>query len=67
MDKPNYLSRAMAADYLGLSVRTMDRFRVAGGGPLFWKGGSRVLYDQNDLDIWVSERKQCSTSDTGIH
>ncbi len=65
MDKPNYLRRAMMADYLGLSELTRDRFRVAGGGPLFWKGDSRVLYDQNDLDIWVAERKQRSTSDTG--
>jgi len=65
MDKLNYLSRAKAADYLGLSVRTLDRFRVIGGGPRFWKGGSRVLYDQRDLDAWVEERKQRSTSDIG--
>jgi hypothetical protein len=65
MDQQNYLSRDKAADYLGLSIRTLDRFRVAGGGPLFWKGGSRVLYDQQDLDIWVGERKRRSTSDTG--
>ncbi len=61
MDKQHYLSRDMAAGYLGLSVRTLDRFRVAGGGPLFWKGGSRVLYDKHDLDIWVEERKVCVT------
>ncbi len=65
MDEQNYLSRARAADYLGLSVRTLDRLRVAGGGPLFWKGGSRVLYDQRDMDTWVEGRKQRSTSDSG--
>ena len=64
MDKVNYLNRGMAASYLGLSVRTLDRLRVSGGGPRFWKGGSRIMYDQQDLDAWVNERKQSSTSDT---
>jgi len=67
MDKMNYLSRTEASEYLGFSERTLDRLRVSGGGPRFWKGGSRVMYDQRDLDGWVEERKQNSTSDTGSY
>ncbi|MCW9033492.1 MAG: helix-turn-helix domain-containing protein [Alphaproteobacteria bacterium] len=63
MDRTNHLSRAKTADFLGLSIRTLDRLRVSGGGPSFWKGGSRVLYDQRDLDLWIESRKQKSTSD----
>lgn len=65
MNNSNYMNRHKAAKYLGLSVRTLDRLRVSGGGPTFWKAGSRVLYDQRDLDAWVEGRKRTSTSDKG--
>ena len=35
--------------FLGLSPRTLDRYRVTGEGPTFFKFGSRVRYSKADL------------------
>ena len=34
-DERHYLSTREAAEYLGLSARTLDRYRVSGEGPVF--------------------------------
>ena len=53
-----------AADYLGLSPRTLQGLRVKGGGPDYVKIGSRaVRYRLSDLDEFVEDRVQSSTSD----
>ena len=38
-DERKYLSTREAADYLGLSSRTLDRYRVSGEGPVFHRFG----------------------------
>lgn len=58
---PMYLGRKEAADYirsLGLccSKNTLDKMATVGGGPVFRKFGSRVVYTVEDLDLWVSGR-----------
>jgi excisionase family DNA binding protein len=52
-----------AASYLRLSASTLNRLRVSGGGPKYYKLAGRVLYDIADLDAWIDERKHASTSD----
>ena len=52
-----YLSTRSAAAYLGLSPRTLDRYRVSGGGPDFYRFGGRILYRQADLEHWAAERR----------
>jgi hypothetical protein len=52
-----------AAEQLGLSVRTLERLRLTGGGPQYAKLCARVLYRQIDLDTWVAERLRGSTSE----
>lgn len=43
-----------AAAYLGISVSTLNKMRCYGGGPFYYKAGSRVvLYDRADLDSWL--------------
>ena len=56
-----------AAKYIGpdFSERTLETWRVRGGGPKFLKAGSRVFYRRRDLDAWLAERERASTSDTG--
>jgi excisionase family DNA binding protein len=51
-----------AAEYLGLGKSTLDKLRVAGGGPAFHKVGARVVYDPQDLDAWIAQHKRTSTS-----
>lgn len=63
-----FLTATEAAQYCRLSVKTLERYRKTGGGPLFRKGGgssrskSRVVYHIDDLDTWL--RPMTSTSDT---
>ena len=63
--KTNYLTTRRAAAYLGLSARTLDRYRVSGDGPVFHRFGGRVRYLRADLDDWAATRRRRSTSDDG--
>ena len=60
-----YLNTREAAGHLGLSTRTLDRYRVSGDGPVFLRFGGRVRYLREDLDAWAKTRRRKSTSDDG--
>ena len=65
-DRPTeYMGTREAAAFLGLSPRTLDRYRVTGEGPAFHKFGTRVRYARADLEDWAAERRRTSTSDDG--
>ena len=64
-DERKYLSTREAAEYLGLSPRTLDRYRVSGDGPVFHRFGGRVRYTRSDLDAWAERRRRASTADDG--
>ena len=53
-----------AAKYLGLAPRTLEKMRLTGDGPQYYKLGRAVVYDTHDLDRWVERRARRSTSDT---
>ncbi len=63
--EPGAYSTPLAADYLGLSPATLETLRIRGGGPTFSKLGRRVVYQREDLDAWLAERRRQSTSDPG--
>jgi predicted DNA-binding transcriptional regulator AlpA len=54
-----------AARLLGLSHRTLERYRVSGAGPKYSKIGRRVFYSIGDLKEWAERRGRRSTSDPG--
>lgn len=60
-----YYPTKQAAQYLGLSRRTLEGFRCRGGGPAFVKAGRRCLYRLEDLDAWALANRRTSTSDPG--
>ena len=64
-EETNYLNTLQAAAYLGLSTRTLDRYRVSGDGPVFHRFSARVRYLRVDLDAWAVTRRRVSTSDDG--
>ena len=65
-DKPTeYMGTREAAAFLGLSPRTLDRYRVTAAGPAFHKFGTRIRYARADLEDWAAERRRTSTSDDG--
>ena len=64
-DERMYLTTVEAARYLGLSARTLKRYRVTGEGPVFHRFGGRVRYLRDDLDAWAEKRRRVSTVDDG--
>jgi molybdenum cofactor biosynthesis enzyme MoaA len=54
-----------AARLLNLSHRTLEKFRVTGGGPVYRKLGRRVVYAIEDLERWAEEGRRRSTSEAG--
>ena len=64
-DSTTYMGTRDAAAFLGLSPRTLDRYRVSGDGPAFHKFGRRVRYLRADIEAWARARRRISTSDDG--
>ena len=50
-----------AADYLGVSPKTMAVWRCEGRGPRFVKFG-RIFYFQQDLDAWVAQHQRVTST-----
>jgi predicted site-specific integrase-resolvase len=51
-----------AANYMGLSPKTLEKWRMEGIGPNFVKLGGRVFYFKSDLDEYLSGRVVSSTA-----
>ena len=60
-----YLDTREAAAWLGLSPKTLERYRVSGEGPHFHRFGSRVRYLLADIEAWASARRRVSMSEEG--
>ena len=58
-----FLATKQAAQYVGLSPRTLEKMRTEGGGPSYRKHGRYVRYHLADLDAWSTARSKSSTSD----
>ncbi len=56
------LNEAQAANYLNVSVRTLQQWRVSGRGPLFTKLSRAVRYRRADLDAYVARGVAQSTT-----
>lgn len=55
---PRYLSPEDAAKYLGMSHRSIERWRQQGYGPPFSVFERAVRYDVLELDKWMAEKQQ---------
>ena len=58
-----YLRTHEAARLLGISPRTLEKYRCHGSGPTFRKLGGRVVYAIDDLEAWANQAACRSTSD----
>ena len=56
-----YLNTEPAADILGLSPRTLERWRLEGKGPEYRKFGRRVTYSIPALLAWAERQVRTST------
>lgn len=58
-----FIDEKLAAEYLGISPRTLQGYRTKGGGPEFHKISHKVVrYKINELINWASNRKKKNTS-----
>lgn len=46
-----------AAAYCGLSKSNLDKMRIYGGGPAFFRLGRSVVYSTDDLDTWLASNR----------
>ena len=60
---PRFLRTKEAAEFLGLSARTLEKHRTYGTGPAYRKLGGRVVYAIDDLEAWADRGAVTSTSD----
>lgn len=59
---PRYLRETDAADILSVSIRTLQGWRLKGGGPPFVRFGSCIRYKLNELCDWAERQVYTSTS-----
>ena len=59
------VSERVVSEKLGVSKKTLQRWRHEGIGPRFHKFGRSVRYDLADLEEYKQQSSRSSTSDTG--
>lgn len=64
-EERTYLNEHQAAEYLGLGVGTLRRWRWSGTDPPFYKFGSAVRYSLTDLQEYAKKSRRISTTDNG--
>ncbi len=57
-----FLDECQVADLICQSVRTIQKWRVTGQGPGYYKLGRSVRYRQSEVIAWVKERRKSNTS-----
>ncbi|PIB92709.1 AlpA family transcriptional regulator [Caulobacter sp. FWC2] len=58
-----YVDTREAAHLIGLSPRTLEKYRTFGAGPAYRKIGGRVVYRQADLVAWAEQGARHTTHD----
>ena len=62
-DDTAFLTQSEVSDLLGISVRTVERFRSYGTGPEYSKFGRVVRYRLCDVLVCAERQKRLSTSE----
>jgi predicted DNA-binding transcriptional regulator AlpA len=57
------VNQKIAAQLLGISVRTLERYRVVGSGPRYVRLGRLIRYRQVDIEDFVKSNLCTSTSE----
>ena len=65
MDPASFLDTDAVAEILGLSRRTLDRWRVTGAGPSYHKFGNRIRYRWRDVQAWAVASRRRRTLNAG--
>jgi predicted site-specific integrase-resolvase len=63
MDREVLLTVPELAEFLRVSVKTLQRWRQTGGGPDFFKRAGVVTYRMSVVMEWIKQNEYKSTSD----
>ncbi|WP_425531949.1 helix-turn-helix transcriptional regulator [Ancylobacter koreensis] len=58
-----YVNVKGASAICGLSVSSLNKYRVHGGGPKFCRAGRLVRYRVSDVRAWLESSRVSSTSE----
>ncbi len=58
-----YVDERFLEQETGRSTKSWQRDRLNGSGPPFIRCGGKILYDWEDFQSWMSQRKVRSTSE----
>ncbi len=61
-DPDALLTESQASEFLQISVRTLQAWRLRGGGPSFVKCGRSVRYRRRDVIQWMDHETVSHTS-----
>lgn len=59
---PPFWNEQKVANFLCQSVRTIQKWRVTGDGPGFYKFGQSVRYRSDEVVAWANARRKAHTS-----
>jgi hypothetical protein len=52
--------------YIKCATSTLEKWRLTGGGPAYFKVNGAVIYDLDIVDSWLDKHLCASTSDGGV-
>lgn len=55
--KQKFLDTKEAAEYIGMSPRTLEAWRRKPSGLVYYMYGQKILYEISDLNKWIKNRK----------
>lgn len=64
MPNTQLLTETDVAELMKISPRTLQHWRVAGGGPAYMKFGHNVRYSRDTVEAWMRQRTLRHTADT---
>lgn len=64
MPNTQLLTETEVAELMKISPRTLQHWRVAGGGPAYMKFGHNVRYSRETIEAWMRQRTLRHTADT---
>jgi hypothetical protein len=64
MHSKKYFDTAEAEKDYPVSGSYLEKLRVHGGGPDFFRCGRRVFYERTSFEAWL-ERRRCSNTSEG--
>lgn len=55
------LTPTAVAEQLGVSPRTLERWRRTGAGPAYLRAGRHVRYDSGEIHAWITRQTRGGT------